>query len=136
MSVRDKYRLDKVFLFRACRNPTFSSTSLRLVIRDRLRLRVAFMGERNHHILWCDQVLVFKVFVAFNDFGATPVPVLIPNRYQLIPDHFHQSVRIPKNKKMASNSVEHLQVFVPDLLLFEAGQPVQSKIQNRLSLGG
>ena len=62
------------------------------------------MGERNNHILWRDQVLVFKVFVALNNFSATAVPVLIPNRYQLIPDHFHQSVRISKDKEMTLES--------------------------------
>src|SRR5207344_2485598 len=60
--VGDEQALDEVVLLHRRRGLAAAAAALRLVLGERLRLDVAAVRERNHHVLRRDQVLDRDVF--------------------------------------------------------------------------
>ena len=93
------------------------------------------MRQRHYPILRGNEVFVFKIFMALMYFGPAIIPVLIPNRGQFVSDDLHQPIWITQNLQILPDPVQHLQIFVADLVLFQTCQPVQSQVEYCLRLG-
>ena len=135
MGIRDEHGFYEVLFFGPGCNPALAATPLGLIISNWLRLRVPLMRQGNHHILRRNQIFVFKVFMAIDDLGTASIAILVPDIDQFVANNLHQSIGISEDPKILPDTVQHLQVFGTDFLLFQPGQAVQSKIQDRLCLG-
>ena len=134
MGVSHQQLFDEVFfLHLGCRLATATPT-LGFIIRERLVLHIAFMGEGHHHIFWGDQIFHVDFDAGRLDHAATHVAELALHQLQLFTDHFHQTGRAVQNAQQFGDLIEQFLVLVEDLLMLEAGQLVQTQIEDGLSL--
>ena len=69
------------------------------------------------------------------DLGAARVAVLVADRQQLVADHLQQALGAREDVAQVADDVEQLVVLAEDLVLLQAGQPVQAQVEDRLGLG-
>ena len=86
MRVRDEQLLDEVFVLDRGGRLAAAAAALRLVLGDRLRLRIAGMRQRDHHVLRLDQVFGGQIEMVAIDLGAARVAVLLADLDQLVAD--------------------------------------------------
>src|SRR4051794_38416296 len=93
MCISDEELVDEVFILHRSRCLTTSTTALRLIRGDWLRLCVSAMRERDDHVLWLDQIFDRQVGVILDDLGAALVSVLCADIFQLCPNYGEQPLR-------------------------------------------
>src|SRR6056297_2804816 len=135
VGVGDEQVVDEVLVLHARGRPPLAAPALRLIRIQRLRLGIAAVRQRHHHVLLGNEVFDGQVGVVLHDLGATLVAELVAHRLELLADQGQEPVRIGQDKRILSNFIEYLLVFLNYLLLLEAGQAMQPQIQDGLGLG-
>ncbi len=78
-----------VFVFHGGSGLTAATTALGLIIRQRLRLGITRARNRDHHILFSDQIFNREIQMAGLNFRTTIIAKLVTHRSQLFANHFH-----------------------------------------------
>ena len=134
MRVRDEQALDEVVLLHRGGGLAAAAAALRLVLGERLRLDVAAVRERDHHVLRRDQVLDRDVLGHRHDLAAAPVAELGLQPGELVGDDLRDARRLGEDVEEIGDGGDHLAVLVADLVLLEAGEALQAQFQNCLRL--
>ena len=97
-------------------------------------LHVAVVSQRDHHILFLNQV--FDIDVVFRDgqLAAPFVAVFFAYLADLGFNHFHQQVFVRQNRGQPLDGLLQLLVFLLELFPLQSGQACQAHIQDRLGL--
>jgi hypothetical protein len=110
---------------------------LRAVFGERLRLHVAAVRQRDDHVLGRDQILHREIHAVPDDLRAPRVAELVADRRELVMHHLRDAGGVRENVEKVDDLRHHLFVFVDDLVLLEAREPLQAQFQDclRLSVG-
>ena len=135
MGVRDEQALDEVVLAHRGRLPAAPAAALRAVVRHRLRLDVARVRERDHDVLRRDQILDGDVLGVEHDLASALVGVLRLDRRELLADDRGDPRRLGQDVEQVRDDLEQLLVVGEDLLLLEAGEPLELHLEDALRLG-
>ena len=127
--------LDDVFVLHRGGRLATTTTTLGLIVRQRLGLGVAGTGHRDHHVFLGDQVLDGQVQVACLNVGTTLVGELVTHRDQLFADHLEEAIGGGQDGHQLGDLLEDRQILVEQLLGLEAGQAVQAQLEDGLGLG-
>ena len=107
---------------------------LRPILVERLRLHVAAVRQRDHHVRRRDQVLERQIDALRDDLRAACVAELVADRGELVVDDRRDARRLRQDVDQVDDLGHHVAVFAEDLVLFEAGQPLQPQFEDRLRL--
>ena len=111
-----------------------AATALRPVLGQRLRLDVARVGQRHHHVLRRDQVLDVDLAGVELDLRAARILLgaaeLFHHPRQLVADDGRDACRLGQDVQQVQDAVHHLAVLGDDLLLLQPGQPLQAHLQD------
>ena len=135
VGVGDEQALDEIVFLGRSRLPAASAAALRAVVGERLRLDVARVRQRHHHVGRSDQVFVVEVLGVVLDLALALVAVLQLDRVHLIDDDRGDARRLGEDVEIIGDLQHHLLVFGHDLVLLQAGQALQAHFQDRLRLG-
>ena len=135
MGIGHEQLIDKILVLDARSCFAAPAAALRLVIGNRLGLRVAAVGQRHHHVLRRDQVFNAEIFVIGDDLGAPLVGKRVANVFELFADHVEQALRPRENVGEVANLHQEILELGEDFFLLEAGQPIQAHVQDGLRLG-
>ena len=97
-------------------------------------LDIAVMGQRDHHILFLNQILDVDLALDHRQLAAALVRELVPDRGNLRLDHIHQQMLIRQDRGQAGDGFLQLLIFLHQALPLQTGQAGQAHIQNRLGL--
>ena len=125
---------DEVFVFHRRGRAATTTAALRLVVADRLRLRIAVVRHGHDHVFVGDQVFDRQIELTADDFGEAIVAVRFADVSQLGADHLEQAFGRCKDREQIGDFVENFLIFIDQLALLERSQPVQAQIENRLRL--
>src|SRR5882757_2088978 len=97
MGVRDEQLVDEILVLDAGGGLAAAAAALRLVVGYRLRLGVTAMGQGHDHILRRDQILRREILVIDEDFSAPLVAEGVADIFELVANHFEQTLRPGQN---------------------------------------
>ncbi len=132
--VGDEHAVDEIVFLRRRGLLAAAAAALGAVFRDRLRLHVAAVGKRHHHVRRCDQVLQREVHALRHDFRAALVAELVADRGQFVADDFRQARRLGEDIDEIDDEVHHFLVLAGDFFTLEPREPLQPQFQDRLRL--
>ena len=134
MRVGDEELVHPVVILGAGRLLAPATTALRPVLGQRLRLDVARVGQRHHHVLRRDQVLDVDLAGVELDLRAARILLgaaeLFHHPRQLVADDGRDARRLGQDVQQVQDAVHHLAVLGDDLLLLQPGQPLQAHLQD------
>ncbi len=134
MGVGHQQALDEVLFLNAGGRLTLTATTLGLVVAQRLILDVALMRQGDHHIFLLDQIFDVDVRRVGGDLGTTRVAELLTDGDQLFADHLHQAFWALQDEDQRGDLLQQQLVLIQQLLVLQAGQLLQTQIQDRLRL--
>ena len=85
-------------------------------------------------VLRLDQVLGAQVEVIAADLGAARIAEVVADLDQLVAHHLGQPRGQREDVRQIADLAQQVLVFLDDLVLLEAGQPVQAHVEDRLRL--
>ena len=132
--VGDEQVVDEIVFLGARRLLASPATPLRAVLGNGLRLHVATMRERDHHVFGRDEILQRQIDALGDDFGAALIAELIADRLELIANNDGYALRLGKNVEQVDDLLHHVFVFGGDLVLFQPSEPLQAQLENGLRL--
>ena len=134
MGVGDEELVDEVFVLH--RGGLFAAPAAPLgaVIGEWLALEVAGVRERHHHVFGRDQVFEVDFGGVEHDFGAARVVELVFHRVEFVDDDRGDARRTGEDVEQVGDDFHDFAVFGDDLVLFQAGEPLEAKFENRLRL--
>ena len=135
MRVGDEQAVDEVLVLHRGRLLAAPSTALGAVVGERLTLEVAGVRQGHDHVFGRDQVLDVDLGGVHHQLGATRVAELVTHRAELVDDDRGDALGAGEDVEQVGDDVHHLAVFADDLVLLEAGQALQAKLEDRLGLG-
>ena len=91
--VRHKQLLDEILILHGGRRLAAAAAALGLILGDRLRLGVAGMRERDHHILRLDQILGREIEMIAIDLGAARIAIGLADLDELVAHHLRSAAR-------------------------------------------
>ena len=97
-------------------------------------LDVARLGDCDHHVLFCNQILDVELFGGVDDFGSALVAEALANVGQLVLEDLHLRVVVLENVLQLTDRLLQVLVFLFYLVPLEACKPLQRHGQNRLCL--
>ena len=138
MGICNEELLDPVVFFCRCCLLASAAALLRAILRERLRLHIAGVRQRNHHILWRNQIFRTQVCHIQLDRRTTTVfvalTVLVLRRVQLIRDDGLHAFGPREDVEQIGDLRHYFFVLVDDLVLLETCQALQTHLQNFLCL--
>ena len=132
--VRDEEVLDEVLVLDGRRRLAAAPPPLRLVDVEGLRLGVALVRDRDHHVFLGDQVFGREVLVRALDLGAALVGVPVPHIGEFVADDAAQPVLRAEDLHQILDLVEDLAVVLHQLVTLQGGQALQLHVEDGLSL--
>jgi len=134
MGGSNEYFFDKILLLGAHADLAPPAAVLALVQTDGVALDVAGMRDGDHHVFFHDHVFNVDVFRAGDDFRAALIAVFFPDLLEFIDNHFQHLLRIVQNARQFGDQRRNVRVFRVDLVPLQAGQPLQTHVQNGFGL--
>jgi len=130
VGVGNKELLNPVVFFGGRGRLASTPSALCLVLRERLALDVASVGQCDHHLLRGNEVFGLEVLgVVLND-RATHVTELLADGLQLLGHDCSDSRRPRKNVEQVGNLLNHIFVLSHDLVLLKARESLQAHLKN------
>ena len=126
--------LDIVFIFHAGGRLAFTTATLGLIGRQRLRLGITTVGDGHDALFFGDQVSQGQIETGIENLGTTLVAKLSLNAFQLFANHFHQTLSAGQDADQFTDLQEDFLVLGQQLLVLKTGQTVQAQFKNRLCL--
>ena len=126
--------LDVVILLQVHPHHPDAAPALLAVGGDRKALRVAGVGDRDHHLLVGDHVLDVHVALEVGDLGTPLVPVASLDFVQLGDDERVDPGGLAEDGSQLLDLLDQLGVLGADLVGLERGEPLQAHVQDRLGL--
>ena len=134
VGMRDEELLDEILVLDGCGSLAATAAPLRLVLGERLALRVAGMGNRHDHVLRLDQILGGQIDVVAVDFSAPRIAVLFADGEQLGAHDLSEPLVACEDVREIDDLRQQGRVLTDDLVLFESRQPVQPHVEDGLRL--
>ena len=134
MGVGDKQTVDEIVFLRGGRLPAAATAPLRAVIRDRLRLHVAAVRERHHHVFGSDQVFHAQILGVGDDLAAALVPVLLFHLREFLRDDPGHARRLRQHVDEIDDLVHRFLVLRNELVLLQRRQVLQAHLEDALGL--
>ena len=134
VGIGDQHPGDEVFALDGGRRLAHAAAALGAVVRDRLRLGIAEMGDGDHAIFGRDQVFHGQIELAADDFRAARVAVVLANLFEFFAYDFEQAFGSVEDFDVFRDLAEQFLVVPHQLLVFETGEPVQAQVENCLGL--
>ncbi|OQC41772.1 MAG: hypothetical protein BWX64_00674 [Acidobacteria bacterium ADurb.Bin051] len=126
--------LDEIPLLGRHPGAPLAAAMLRAVERERRALDVAGVRDGDHHLLVGDHVLDRDVVGLGDDLGAPRVAVPLPDLGELALDLGEQQGVGAEDRAQAIDELEQLAVLVDELLPLEAGEALETHLEDRLGL--
>ena len=127
--------LDKVLVFYRGGRTAHPAPALGLVIGQGLGLGIAAVGDGDHPVFLGDQVFHCQVVLGRGYLGAALVAELRDDLFQFLANDQLESIRVRQDLEIIGNFPQLLLVLVEQLLVLQAGQPVQAQVEDSLGLG-
>ncbi len=110
------------------------AAALLAVGRQRQRLDVAGVGDRDHHLLVGDQILDVDLALGVGDLGTALVAVGLGDLGQLVLDQPVDPFLVAEDLPQLLDPLDQIGVLLLDLVGLERGQPAERQLQDRLGL--
>ena len=123
-----------IFVFQLPGGFAATTTLLGAIGVDGLHLGVTTVGQGHHHGFFGDQVFHAEVLTGRYDLGTTLVGVFFTYRLQFFANHFHQALGVTEDLQQFSDLLQQFLIVIDQLFAFQAGQLLQTQVQNRLGL--
>ena len=132
----DEQVLDVVVLLQLHAHHADAAATLLAVGGDRQALDVVRPGDRDDHVLFCDQILELELALGCDDLGAPVVgaAVHLLDLKQLLTDDAVDPRLVAEDPAELVDPLPQIAVLVLDLLAREAGQRPQTQVEDRLGL--
>ena len=98
-------------------------------------LDIAGVTHRDNHILIYDQVLNIDILHFFDNFGSPLIPISLAKIPRLLLYDIQDKRVAAQNGLTSLNILDSAIILIIYFIPFQTGQPLQSHIQNGLSLG-
>src|SRR5690606_11671786 len=98
---------------------------LGLIVLLGLCLGIAQVGQDDHHAFFRNQVRIREILLGVDDFSTTRIPIFTAYFFQLLTDHFEQTLGIVQDFQELANLLDNVPIFGDDLVGFQAGQFLQ-----------
>ena len=128
--------LDKVFLPRSHGGFSLAAAALALVEGDGVPLDIPRLGDRHHHVFFCDHVFHGQLARGFDDFRPACVPEPFLNLAEFFFDDAQHDAFAGEDLLEPGDVLEDVRIFLEDLLLLEAGEPLKAHVEDGLGLEG
>ena len=136
VAVGGQQMFDEVLVAQARGGASGAASTLRLVDRQRLGLGVAPVGDRDHHVLFGNEILVREVELGGQYLRLALVAVAFANVLEFfVDDLFLQRLR-SEDVQQSLNLGKRLRVVFDQLVLLQRRQPVQGHREDGLGLFG
>ncbi|ABA48200.1 val start codon [Burkholderia pseudomallei 1710b] len=132
--VRDEQRLDPVVFLHLRRLLAAAAALLRAVLGQRLRLHVARVRHRDHHVLRRDQVFGVQLGRVQLDLRAARIAELRLHLRQFVADQRRDPLGPRENVEQIGDLRHHVAIFADDLVLLEAREALQAHLEDFLRL--
>ena len=132
--MRHEHAFDEIVVLGGGCGPAAPAAPLRAVVGERLRLDVAAVREGDHHVLRRDQVFEGNILGDGDDLAAAAIAELFLDVLQLAFDDCGDAHRLVEDVEQVGDGYHDLAVLVADLVLFQAGEALQPKLENGLRL--
>ena len=134
MRVGNEQVIDEIVFLDRRRLLAAPAAPLRAVVGQRLRLDVAAVRQRHHHVLRRDEVFDPEILrIGFN-LGPTLVAELGTNRCQFFDDDLADPLRPRQDVHEVGDFLEQLGKIRNDLVALQTCQALQAQFKNRLRL--
>ena len=130
----DEQMLDVVVVLHVHAGHADPAPTLLAVGRQRQRLDVARVGDRDDHLLVGDQVLDVDLALGVGDLGAALVAVGLGDLSQLVLDQAVDALLVAEDLTQLLDSLGQVGVLLLDLVGLERRQAAERQLQDRLRL--
>jgi len=132
----DQQVLDKIFIFHSSSRLTRAPPPLGLIVRQGLGFGITTVRDSDHPVLLGNQVLHRKVMLGSSNLRAPLIAVVFHDLQHFLSNYLLQTVSVSQNLKIFPNFRQLFLVFLNQLFVLEASEPVQSQFQDSLGLCG
>jgi hypothetical protein len=126
--------LDVVLVLHVHPGHADAAALLLAVGRERQRLDVAGVRDRDDHLLVGDQVLDVDLVLGVGDLRAAVVAVAIADLEQLLADQAHDLGLVAEDVAQPGDPLDDVGVLGLDLVRLERGEALQAQVEDRLRL--
>ena len=112
----------------------YAATLLVAEVVERLALDIALMADGNNDVLLSNEVFDFHFRGITGNFRAALVTEALLHIHQVFLDNVHNLMLICQHAFQPVDSLQHVGIFVFNLLTLETSQTLQAHIQNSLCL--
>ncbi len=134
MGVGHEQLVDEILVLDAGGGLAAAAAALCLIVRDRLRLGIAAMRQRDNHVLGGNQIFGGQVLVIDEDLGTALVAERIADELQLHAYHLEQPLGTGQNIRQVAYLLEQLLELGNDLVLLQSREPIEAHLQDGLRL--
>jgi len=132
----DEEVLDDVVLLRLRAAQSAPAAPLAPVLLGGRPFDVPRVGDRDHHVLFGDQILnvEYAVVLVVRDLRSPRVPESIPQRHQVVPDEPQHAGTALQDLLQLGDPGGHRRVLVIELLALQAGQALEAQLEDGIGL--
>ncbi len=126
--------LHKVFFPGMQAGNPLSASSLALIGTKRRSLDITVMGQRDHNIMFVNQILHVYFIICRNDLRSSRIIVFVLDFQHLLLDNANQQMFIAQYILQMLYCLFQLRIFLIYFVPLQSGQSLKTHIQNRLCL--
>ena len=132
--VGDEQVVDEIVFLDLRRLLAAAAAPLRAVVGERLRLDVAGMRQRHHHVGRRDEILDAEVLRVQDDLGTALVAELRADRGEFLADDLGDALGARQDVHQVGDGFQQIGEVGNDLVALETGQALQPELEDRLRL--
>ena len=123
-----------IYLLAAATGFAYAATLLVTEVVERLALDIALMADGNNDVLLSNEVFNFHFRGIAGNFRAALVTEALLHIQQVFLDNVHNLMLICQHAFQPVDSLQHVGIFVFNLLALQTSQTLQAHVQNSLCL--
>jgi hypothetical protein len=132
--VSDEQSIDEIIVLNVGGFLAASAMPLRTIVFETLTLDVTGMRKRHHHVFAGNQVFQIDIGGLQDDFRTALIAKLRLDGIQFIDNDLRNALGTRQDVEQVGDDFHHFLVFSNDLVLFKAGQALQTQLKDRLGL--